>query len=78
MTHSDESQAKPSSTSSISNPKTTSTPDQESQPFTIFFDPEVQQLAIERQRAVDSGNQTTYVGSLNKRQKLVHRQGLEP
>ncbi len=35
------------------------------EPFTIFFDQDVQRLAVERQRAVDSGNQTGQVDGLN-------------
>ena len=35
------------------------------EPFNIFFDPDVQQLATTRQRAVETGTQTDFVGGLN-------------
>lgn len=47
------------------------------EPFNIFFDPEVQQLATIRQRAVETGTQTGQVVGLNNDQ-LVECRGLEP
>lgn len=35
------------------------------EPFTIFFNQDVQRLAVERQRAVESGNQTGQIDGLN-------------
>lgn len=46
------------------------------EPFSIFFDQDVQRLAVERQRAVESGNQTGQVDGLNI-DHLVGVTGLE-
>lgn len=50
---------------------------QPGEPFNILFDPDVQQLAIKRQRAVETGTQTDFVGGLNN-EHLVDPTGLEP
>ncbi len=47
------------------------------EPFNIFFDPDVQQLATTRQRAAETGNQTGNVVGLNNDQLVEHR-GFEP
>ena len=47
------------------------------EPFNIFFDPEVQQLATTRQRAVETGTQTGQVVGLNN-EHLVEVAGIEP
>lgn len=47
------------------------------EPFNIFFDPDVQQLATTRQRAVETGAQTGQVVGLNN-DHLVDPAGLEP
>ena len=50
---------------------------QPGEPFNILFDPEVQQLATTRQRAVETGNQTGQVAGLNN-DHLVGDVGIEP
>ena len=50
---------------------------QPGEPFNIFFDPDVQQLATTRQRAVETGTQTGQVVGLNNDQ-LVGADGLKP
>ena len=50
---------------------------QPGEPFNIFFDPDVQQLATTRQRAVETGTQTGQVVGLNNDQ-LVELGGFEP
>lgn len=47
------------------------------EPFNIFFDPDVQQLATTRQRAVETGTQTGQVVGLNN-DVLVGPAGIEP
>ena len=47
------------------------------EPFSILFDPEVQQLATTRQRAVETGSQTGQVAGLNN-DHLVELAGFEP
>ena len=47
------------------------------EPFNIFFNPDVQQLATTRQRAVETGTQTGQVVGLNNDQ-LVELGGFEP
>ncbi len=50
---------------------------QPGQPFTLFFDPEIQKLALRHKAESESGNQTTSVARLNNEQ-LVPPTGFEP
>ncbi len=50
---------------------------QPGEPFTILFDPDVQQLATTRRQAVETGNQTGQVVGLNNDHLVEHR-GFEP
>lgn len=47
------------------------------EPFNILFDPEIQKLALRRKAESESGNQTSFVASLNN-EHLVELPGIEP